>query len=196
MKTNLILLIATAILMVSCSDNIYIHPHNFRVSDTNELMEGDIVFHQSKSNQAKYISKATLSKLTHCGIIIMKNNQAYVLEASNIVKLTPVKEWIERGKNKKCFARRIYKHLPESIKYKKYLGAKYDTEFKFDNSRYYCSELVWLIYKEQFGIQIGTPKYVSAYNVLRLGKVLKSRNISLEQEVISPKDLYISKIIL
>ena len=39
---------------------------------TKEFKEGDIIFQTSKSEQSKYISIVTASRLTHCGIIIEK----------------------------------------------------------------------------------------------------------------------------
>ncbi|MBD5356999.1 MAG: hypothetical protein HDR88_08370 [Bacteroides sp.] len=62
--------------------------------------QGDILFQESKSEQSKYITEATGSRYTHCGMIYKKNGKDYVLEASNTVKLTPVQEWINKGVGK------------------------------------------------------------------------------------------------
>ena len=75
-----------------------------------------------------------------------------MLEASNVVKLTPLKKWISRGKFGKYKRRRVL-NKPVKIRYAKYLGKKYDLAFKFNNNKYYCSELIYDIYKDQFGIQ-------------------------------------------
>ena len=68
----------------------------------------------------------------------------------------------------------------------------YDLEFKFDNGKMYCSELVWLIYKEQ-GIELCKPRKVSSFLVTRIPKVKKlmnGRNISMEQAAVAPVDIY------
>ena len=45
--------------------------------------------------------------------------------------------------------------------------------FKFNNGRMYCSELVYIIYKEQFGIELCKPRKVSSYRTFGLGWLLK-----------------------
>lgn len=122
--------------------------------------EGDIVFQISTSRQSPLIQYATLSPWSHCGIVIEKNNQLYVLEASNKVKLTPIKEWTKRGRFHKVKRVRIIKQ-PIKVHYKQYLGIPYDLAFKFNNGKYYCSELVWEIYKDQFGIELCKPRKIS-----------------------------------
>lgn len=37
----------------------------------------------------------------------------------------------------------------------KYIGKDYDLYFEWSDSRIYCSELVWKIYKESIGLEIG-----------------------------------------
>ncbi len=151
-----------------------------------DYKEGDLVFQTSHSAQSKYIALATKSLYTHCGIIINKNNNWYVLEASNVVKITPLEEWKNRGSNFKL--KRVVK-TPVKIKYKKYLGIKYDTAFKFNNGKYYCSELVYEIYKKQLGITLCEPKKVSTYFILPLKNIMKKRNIDKDQLVVAPCDL-------
>ena len=60
--------------------------------------EGDIVFQISKSKQSPLVQYATLSPWSHCGIVVEKKGQFYVLEASNVVKLTPIDTWCKKGK--------------------------------------------------------------------------------------------------
>lgn len=155
---------------------------------TEDWQEGEIVFQISKSKQSPFIAWATLSPFTHCGIVVKKNNLYYVLEASNVVKLTPINDWCSKGRTGGVWERKVFNH-PVKIHYKKYLGKRYDLQFSFNNDKYYCSELVYLIYKEQFGIELGKPRKVSDYNLLGLSKVLKRRHINKNQLVIAPSDL-------
>ena len=85
-----------------------------------------------------------------------------------------------RGRNEKV---RIYHYS---------FGQPYDLEFKFNNGKMYCSELVWLIYKEH-GIELCKSRKVSSFAMTRLPKVKKlmdMRGISMDQEAVTSVDLY------
>ena len=152
--------------------------------------EGDVIFQTSQSKQSPLIAWATLSNKTHCGIIIEKNSQLYVLETLGTIKLTPLQTFIDRGLGKKYWIKR---GINKKIDYKKYLGIPYDLSFKFSNGKYYCSELVYTIYLEQFGVKLCTPKQIKTYNILGIKKHAARRHMNLEQYVVSPNDLFKSK---
>lgn len=154
-----------------------------------DLKEGDIVFQNSGSSQSKYIAAATHSLWTHCGLIIEKPDGLYVLEASNVIKLTPLDKWKARGIGKMMKARRVF-DKPIKVKYKKYLGLPYDGKFRMNNGTYYCSELVWHIYKTQFDHDFGLHP-ISDYNVgyPRTKAYMKKRGISDKELFIAPSDL-------
>ncbi|MBO4805415.1 MAG: hypothetical protein J5554_05185 [Paludibacteraceae bacterium] len=150
--------------------------------------EGDILFQVSKSHQSPLIQKATGSKWSHCGVVVEKNKKMYVLEASKVVKLTPLQEWIKRGKDGKVKKMRV-KREPVKIKYKKYLGKPYDLAFKFDNGKWYCSELIYDIYKTQLGIELCQPRKIREYHIDGMEDVLKKRGMNPDQMVVAPCDL-------
>ena len=158
------------------------------------LKEGDIVFQTSKSTQSKYIILATRSQWSHCGIIIEKPDGLYVLEAISSVSLTPYQQWVERGRGKRVSVKR-YTEDPIKIKYSKYLGKQYDKAFKFDNNQWYCSELVYDIYKRQLGVELCKPRPVSDYVISGLDKILTKRGIDKNQLIVAPCDLYDSKLL-
>lgn len=153
------------------------------------LIEGDIVFQVSNSRQSPMIAAATESPWTHCGVIVRRPDGLYVLEASKTVKLTKWDVWKNRGKGHYA-ARKRYSDDDVRIDYEKYLGQPYDLDFKFDNGKMYCSELVYVIYKEQFGVELCKPRPVSDYNTLGLDGELKKRGIDTNQLVVAPSDLY------
>ena len=68
--------------------------------------------------------------------------------------------------------------------------------FKFDNDKFYCSELIYDIYKNQLGIELCKPKKVSDYLILglsnlpQLEKVMEKREITKEQYVVAPVDIF------
>jgi len=161
--------------------------------DTTDLKEGDIVFQTTASRQAPLVALATCSHYTHCGVVVFKDGQPYVLEAiTPVVTLTPYKKWVNRGIGKVCHKRRVFKDKDIKIKYKKFLYTPYDLQFKFNNGKYYCSELVYEIYKNQFDTVLCQPKKVKEYFIGASSKVkkeMKGRNISEEQLVVAPCDL-------
>ena len=165
-----------------------------RAPSTSALKEGDIVFQTSKSSQSKYIILATRSQWSHCGIIIERPDGLYVLEAISTVSITPYQQWVERGKGKHVSMKR-YTEEPVKIKYSKYLGKPYDLAFKFGNGKWYCSELVYDIYKRQLGVELCKPRPVSDYVINGLDKVLSKRGIDKDQLVVAPKDLYESELL-
>ena len=167
---------------ISCNNDV----------DVNALQEGDIVFIESQSSQSPYIKMGTMSKWTHCGVVVDTPDGMKVLEASKTVRLTPFNSFIGRARNENWCVRRPKQKLSEPISYKKYLGQVYDLEFKFDNGKMYCSELVWLIYKDQ-GIELCKPRKVSSFLMTRLPKVkrlMEKRNIRMDQKAVAPVDIY------
>lgn len=154
-----------------------------------EFKEGDVIFQTSQSKQSPLIAYATMSNKTHCGIIVEKDSKIYVLETLGTIKLTPIKVFIDRGLFKKYWVKR-YTDKPLKVDYKKYLGIPYDLAFKFDNGKFYCSELVYTIYKNDFGIELCKPKQIKEYNIFGIENKAKNRGMNINQYVVSPYDLY------
>lgn len=164
------------------------------ISNAQEFKEGDIIFQTSQSKQSPLIAYATMSNKTHCGIIVEKDSKIYVLETLGTIKLTPIQTFIDRGLFKKYWIKR-YTNEKLKVEYKKYLGIKYDLAFKFNNDKYYCSELVYSIYKNDFNIELCKTKQLKEYNLLGIKNVAKDRGMNIEQYVVSPSDIYESKIL-
>ena len=160
-----------------------------------QVREGDVIFQTSKSQQSPLIQIGTRSKITHCGIIVMRGGKPYVLETLKTLVLTPLDKFIARGEDGKYWIKRSSKENIK-IKYAKYLGKPYDLAFKFDNGRFYCSELVYDIYQKQLGIQLAEPRQVKDYLILftdrlpKLRRAMKRRGISKEQYAIAPVDIF------
>lgn len=162
------------------------------------VREGDVIFQTSQSEQSPLIQIGTRSKITHCGIIVVKNGKPYVLETLQTLVLTPLDKFIARGKDGKYWLKRPSKE-DIRIKYKDYLGKPYDLAFKFDNGKFYCSELIYDIYKHQLGIELCKPKTVDDYLILGVGNhpklkhAMKERGITMEQQAVAPVDVFKSK---
>ncbi len=138
------------------------------------LRDGDIIFHESLSQQSKAIQLATESPYSHCGIIYKTNKGLFVLEAIQTVELTPLKQWIARGANGHFVVKRI-KNANEVltadclIKMKeignRFKGKAYDLTFEWSDDKIYCSELVWKIYERATGVKLGDLQRLSDFNI-------------------------------
>ena len=160
-----------------------------------EVKEGDVIFQTSQSQQSPLIQIATRSSISHCGIIVMKNGKPYVLETLKTLVVTPLDKFIARGEGGKYWLKRSNKENIK-IEYGSYLGKPYDLAFKFDNDKFYCSELIYDIYKNQLGIELCEPKKVSDYLMIGIDKLpqiemaMKKRGITMEQYAVAPVDIF------
>lgn len=176
---------------------------------TNEIKNGDLIFQISLSNQSKAIQLATHSKYSHCGIVYHNNENFYVLEAIQPVKTTPLDKWISRGKDSHYVIKRLKnadqilttatleKMKQEGEKFK---GKNYDFTFEWSDSKIYCSELIWKIYKRAIGIEIGKLEKLSDFDLTNevVKQKLKERfgnNIPKNEIVISPKSIFESELL-
>lgn len=172
-----------------------IEPLSAQDAPITDVREGDIIFQTSQSEQSPLIQIGTRSKITHCGIIVMRKGEPYVLETLQTLVLTPLDKFIARGKDGKYWLKRSDKENI-NIKYAHYLGKTYDLGFSFDNDIYYCSELVYDIYLNQLGIKLCEPKKVDDCLILCTDKIpqiestMKRRGITKEQYVVAPVDIF------
>jgi len=169
-----------------------------------KIQNGDIIFQTSKSGQSKAIQLATNSKYSHMGIIYENDGKYFVYEAIQPVKLTPLNEWIIRGENGHYVIKRLKNAdqiLTDSVlKNMKqlgdhYRGKPYDIYFEWSDEKIYCSELVWKIYKESTGIEIGNLQRLSDFDLTHktVQSKMKERygeNIPMDEKVISPMAMF------
>lgn len=174
-----------------------------------QLQSGDIIFQTSLSGQSKAIQLATGSVYSHMGIIYEEEGEMYVFEAVQPVTLTPLKNWIERGKDSHYVVKRLKKSellTAETLKKMKAIGNKfkgknYDLYFEWSDDRMYCSELVWKIYFEATGISIGSLQKLNEFNLSSsvVKQKLKERygnKIPLHEKVISPECMFNSAVLV
>ena len=163
-----------------------------------DVKEGDVIFQTSLSQQSPLIKMGTRSTITHCGVVVMKDGKPYVLETQKTLVLTPLKKFITRGKDGKYWHKRP-KLDNIKIKYNSYLGKPYDLAFKFDNGKFYCSELIYDIYLNQLGIELCKPKTIDDYLILgshripKIKRAMKKRGITMKQYAVAPVDVFNSK---
>ena len=123
----IILFIMSMLLLSGCGNSI----------DVTDLQEGDVVFIESQSSQSPYIKVGTMSKWTHCGVVVNTPQGLKVLEASKTVRFTPFAKFIGSAKDENWTVKRPKQKLARPISYSKYLGMPYDLEFKFENGKMY-----------------------------------------------------------
>ena len=149
--------------------------------------EGDIVFRSGRNYPVMYISGSTI---THCGIIVDTPSGLQVLEAAGRVRLTSIEDFFGKNIGKAERLTRRVCDRERKVDYKRFLNKRYDNAFSLDNDAYYCSELVYLIYKDQFHRKLCEPRPLRDYHVFGLRWLIRKRGIDLDQPVVTPADLY------
>lgn len=174
-----------------------------RFVNSSPYQNGDIIFHSSLSEQSMAIQLVTKSPYSHVGLLYEEEGKWYVYEAISRVKATPLEQWIARGKDKHYVVKRLKdKSLLTNqdlqkmkIVGKQYKGKYYDLKFEWSDDKMYCSELVWKMYDQALGIELGKLQQIKDFNVDNplVQDKIKERfgsALPLEQWVISPARIF------
>jgi len=142
---------------------ITISNFNCKKQDFLTLKNGDLLFQDLDSSPlCDAIEKVTSGfdnlNFSHVGIVTIIKNEQYVLEAfSNGVDTVHLSHFLNRSLNSKNNPKVIVgrlneeysKLIPRAIeKGMSLVGKGYDEEFKINNDRFYCSELIYDIFLE------------------------------------------------
>ena len=151
--TRIYLFILISLSLFSCNSS-----NNFSLKD------GDILFQDLDCGvYCESIETVTLgykgANLSHCGIVFLENDQAYVLEAiSKGVSKTLLDSFLVRSKDQngkpKVLVGRLNKENEDliSVALKRafdYLGKDYDAVYDLKNNKMYCSELVYFSFTNE-----------------------------------------------
>jgi uncharacterized protein YycO len=203
MRPTVVLAFILAI-ATGCSNG---QPQSLNAESAGTLQDGDIIFQTSLSNQSEAIQLATHSEYSHMGILYENDGAWFVCEAVQPVKLTPLDEWIRRGENGHYVVKRL-KNADEVLteqtlaKMKqtgeRFMGKPYDIHFEWSDDKIYCSELVWKIYKEAAGIEIGKLERLADFDLSSeaVKQKMKERygdGIPLDEKVITPAAMFNSE---
>lgn len=167
---------------------------------------GDIVFHTSTSAQSVAVQQATHSRYSHMGVVIIEGGKPQVLEAVEPVKLTPLASWLARGQGGHYVIKRAKAPLSEAglkrfhAQAPSYLGKHYDLTFEWSDSRIYCSELVWKLYRSAFGIELAPLAKLGSFDLSApaVKAKLKERygdEVPLDEPVIAPVAIFDSALL-
>ena len=214
---TIIVLIILTIVGLYAKQRLYDPKHKLALVDkqieklieNDELKEGDIIFQTSLSRQSKAIQIATHSEFSHCGLTYKNGNDYFVYEAVEPVRLTPLNRWIARGQDGRFVTKRLkeadkvltdstlrkFKNIEERFKNK-----HYDIYFEWSDDKIYCSELIWKVYKEATGLEVGKLQKLKDFDLT--SEAVKSKmkerygdKIPLDEIVISPSSIYNSDLL-
>jgi hypothetical protein len=161
--------------------------------------DGDVVFQALPHQEVvDAIEGATDSDFSHCGIVAKVDGKWIVYEALGKVRETPLYDYLLRGRER-GFAVYRWKaseqaQVPAILeRTRAMLGRPYDTRYKMDDERIYCSELIYKAYRDVTGggqagqlVRLGDLKW-GAYE--RTIIELEGGPPPLDREMITPRDL-------
>lgn len=163
---------------------------------------GDIIFQESQTSQSRVIQKVTKSRYSHMGMIVVKGSKTYVLEAIQPVTLTPLDRFVARGADGHYVVKRLRPEFKPTQVQKaemtrlanSWLGRDYDLVFGWSDTRMYCSELVWKLYKRGAGIRIGEPVTFRDLDLKdRATRILinqRTDSLDLSERIITPVAMF------
>ncbi len=170
---------------------------------------GDILFQTSQSDESRAIQIATRSPYSHVGVVFIRDDKPFVLEAVEPVQFTPMNIWIKKGARGTYVAKRLVdsdsiltkENLAELLAVgKSYIGKHYDDQYQWSDSAMYCSELVWKLYREALGIEISALTKLKSFDLADpvVSAKLKERygiNIPYDEPVAAPATIFESKVL-
>lgn len=144
------------------------------VQDT--FQNGDIIFQKSISNQSPAVAEAQGAPWSHVGVLVKMKGEWYVAESrKSSLDLRLLSEFITTGTNEDFVVKRVrpqYLDMSSSKNqnqlqqaFSKYKGKSYDVFFEWSDERIYCSEFATKVYKDAFGINLGTMQKVGDLNL-------------------------------
>lgn len=174
-----------------------------------QTQNGDIIFQCLEGGQNYAIYLISGSPYTHCGLIVEKNDGPYVYEAVGPVMLTPLKDWIKRGINQHYVLMRLKNAhdvlTPKALAAMQkdcetFSGKPYDFWFLWSNDNIYCSELVWKIYEQSFGLELAPLRPFRDFKNVdhaEVQRIAKERFVVIpwDEPAVSPADLMASPLL-
>jgi uncharacterized protein YycO len=171
------------------------------------LRDGDIIFHTSRSSQSLAIQRATHSPWSHVGVVFFRDGQPYVYEAIATVRYTPLETWTARGDGGRYVVKRLRRPVDATqvaklrAAAKSFAGKPYDLYFEWSNRRIYCSELVWKLYHDALGVDVGELQKLREFDLTdpAVRARMKERygdKVPLDEPVISPAGLFASPLLV
>ena len=160
---------------------------------------GDVVFqsfpHDPLTDTIEGVSQSPYS---HCGIVLRENGNWSVIEAVGPVMITPLEDWVARGRGHAFAVYRLrekYRKLtPQMIEAAKtFLGRPYDIHYAMGDDKIYCSELVFKAFRKASGEDPGKLQKLGDLNWKPYEvfiRKIEEGQLPLDREMITPRELY------
>ncbi len=123
---------------------------------------GDVLFQPLPllSDLVVAVEGITHSPYSHCGVVVRRDEEWHVIEAAARVTITPLAQWIDRGRHNQYAAFRLTPQyepiIPQFIEaLHAYLGRPYDMQYDMDDGAIYCSELIYKGFRDATGEEMG-----------------------------------------
>ncbi len=146
-----------------------------------------------KSPTSEAIKLATDSPYSHCGLVSVEGDSAFVIEAVGPVRKIPLEQWIANGEGLySVFRFKEGNNVDEAIRIaEKYLGLPYDHMYLWGDDEFYCSELVYKAYSRGCGISLCDLRQFEEYNLELVKRAIIERfgEVPVGQKVVTPEDL-------
>lgn len=160
-----------------------------------DFRNGDVVLQASRSERAALIRKASRSPYSHTGIVEVASDGVFVIEAVQPVSRTPFAKWAKRGEGGRVTVLRPNTLRPEDGRRvvaaaKALLGRPYDAQYRWDDERIYCSELVVKAYAKGASRSVGRQAQVKDL-ALTADELERARRagVTPEQTLVTPGSL-------
>jgi hypothetical protein len=160
---------------------------------------GDLIFQSSPSGPlVNAIEGASESPYSHVGVVVQRSNQWFVLEAGGGgVVTTPLDKFVQRGREGHYAVYRLRdnygRHIPAMLaEAERHLGKPYDVHYEFDDSKIYCTELIFKGFKAATGEELGTVRKLGDLKwqpYERLIRQIERGGLPLERLMITPRDM-------
>jgi hypothetical protein len=171
-----------------------------RYADNMDIQAGDFIFQHLPGPLTEMIAAVTHSDYSHCGIVVRKTGQWFVLEAIEPVSWTPLNKWIARGEGAHVTIVRLKppyrQYIPRIIQEAEhYVGRPYDMQYEWDDSAIYCSELIYKAVWKGAGIRLADFVGLGELNWRPYEPLIRSLaggRLPLDRRMITPDALVFS----
>jgi len=134
---------------------------------------GDVVLQTSASQQSQALQLATDSPWTHTALVFVRDGGTVVVEAVEPVRVVSLDSWLARGVGDRVVVLRLRDAnvLDDAAEQRLWLtasalvGVHYDPWFAWDDTRIYCSELVWKVYRDALDLRLVEPRTLDSWDL-------------------------------
>ena len=178
-------------------------------SSAREYQDGDIIFCGSPAGQGAALILATGSTFTHCGIVFRMDGDWWVLEAVQPVRITSISTFLkERAEVGPIVVRRLKTPVGAAASKRArewaagQIGKNYDLQFRWDDDKLYCSELVWKLFQHA-GVELCPLRHFADYKLddPKVKQLMTERrggadHFAKDEPVVAPSDLAASPLMV